>query len=226
MGGGGQWGPATVLQNIFCVQQKKEIDTRLELHYYFFFKSTTYNTAVIALFWSTLVEESRVSRIANVMKFHLKFENHCCWCCLTEQGPNFNYPPQRRGSTNRNSFVPDISLFCIHSPISLPASVAAVSGGTGVGNCGGWCSATSWSIWHGHLSALISVADLSTIAVCTRWRFCSPHSFKVFRIALKPWTFTARSRSILLWFRFTVEAVASAKRKFNACCRFTNFNLC
>ncbi len=163
------------------------------------------------------------------MKFHLKFENHCCWCCLTEQGPNLNYPPQRRGSTNRNSFVPDISLFCIHSPISLPASVAAVSGGTGVGNGGGWCSATSWSIWHGHLSALISVADLSAIAVaqlCTRWRFCSPHSFKVFRIALKPWTFTARSRSILLWFRFTVEAVASAKRKFNACCRFPNFNLC
>lgn len=128
-----------------------------------------------------------------------------------------------------SSSVPDISLLRIHSPISLPARVAAVSGGARMSNGRRWCSPSSWSIRHGHLPALITVTDLSTIAVsqlCARWRWwlCSSHGFKVFWIAVEPWTFSARSRAIFLWIRFIVKAVASAKKKkFIGCCSFTTW---
>lgn len=120
-----------------------------------------------------------------------------------------------------SSSVPDISLLRIHSPISLPARVAAVSGGARMSNGRRWCSPSSWSIRHGHLPALITVTDLSTIAVsqlCARWRWwlCSSHGFKVFWIAVEPWTFSARSRAIFLWIRFIVKAVASAKKIKNS----------
>ncbi len=153
------------------------------------------------------------------MKCHLKFENHCCWCFERTEQRTKPQLPTLEERKHKQKLTRTWHLLVLYSfPHQSSSQRGCCLWRYGSGQWRGRCSATSWSIRHGHLSALISVADLSAIAVtqlCTRWRwwFCSPHSFKVFRIALKPWTFTARSRSILLWFRLTVEAVASAKKK-------------
>lgn len=95
--------------------------------------------------------------------------------------------------------------------------MVAISGGSGVSHGWGRCSASSWSIRHGHLPALITVTNLSPVTVpqlCAgrRWRFRSPHRLKVFRITLKPGTFPTRSGSILFWIGFIVKTVSSANR--------------